>query len=469
VEQVLAGRYVLGDELGAGGMARVVRARDIVLDRWVAVKLLPAGVLDPTARERFRREARSSASFAHPNAVAVYDAGEDGGQLFIVMELVEGPSLAHVLAERGRLRVDDALHIADSVLAALAVAHAAGLVHRDIKPGNVLLGPNRQVKLADFGIARRLDDLAHDLTAVHTVLGTPRYTSPEQLAGQPATPASDLYAVGVVLFEMLVGTPPYDGPSAAVVAAAHHTAPIPDVTTWRTDVPPVVAAAITQALAKDPAARFPSATAMRGVLAGRTTAYPVAATAALPVGAPSTAAPAPDGPRGQNWWWVAVAALVIVGVAALVWATRDRGGADAVSSTSSPPASTVVTTVAPTAAPTSPPPTSPPPTAAPTTTQPPPTTAPPTTAPPTTPVSAATVDDVLAALVRNPTLFGEHTFEVVTMLARIDGRGNDAKQAGDLLDKLDHWVDDGEVDESAADLLRAALTPIADERDHQDG
>ena len=229
MEQVLAGRYVLGDELGAGGMARVVRARDIVLDRWVAVKLLPAGVLDPTARERFRREARSSASFNHPNAVAVFDAGEDSGQLFLVMELVDGPSLASVLHERGRLRLDDAMHIADGVLAALAAAHAAGLVHRDVKPGNVLLGSNRQVKLADFGIARRLDDLAHDLTAAHTVLGTPRYTSPEQLAGQPATPASDLYAVGVVLFEMLTGAPPYGGPSAPAVAAAHQTAPIPDV------------------------------------------------------------------------------------------------------------------------------------------------------------------------------------------------------------------------------------------------
>ena len=330
MEQVLAGRYVLGDELGAGGMARVVRARDIVLDRWVAVKLLPSGVLDPTARERFRREARSSASFNHPNAVAVFDAGEDAGQLFLVMELVDGPSLASVLHERGRLRLDDALHIADGVLAALAAAHAAGLVHRDVKPGNVLLGSNRQVKLADFGIARRLDDLAHDLTAAHTVLGTPRYTSPEQLAGQPATPASDLYAVGVVLFEMLAGAPPYGGPSATAVAAAHQTAPIPDVSAARPDVPPVVASAVTRALAKDPAARFPSAAAMRAALASGTTAYPA--------GAVPTVTSTPDGPRRQSWWWVAAAALLIVGVTALVWATRNRGGADAGSSGSSPTA-----------------------------------------------------------------------------------------------------------------------------------
>ena len=455
MEQVLAGRYVLGDELGAGGMARVVRARDIVLDRWVAVKLLPSGVLDPTARERFRREARSSASFNHPNAVAVFDAGEDAGQLFLVMELVDGPSLASVLHERGRLRLDDALHIADGVLAALAAAHTAGLVHRDVKPGNVLLGSNRQVKLADFGIARRLDDLAHDLTAAHTVLGTPRYTSPEQLAGQPATPASDLYAVGVVLFEMLTGASPYGGPSATAVGAAHQTAPIPDVSAGRPDVPPVVASAVTRALAKDPAARFPSAAAMRAALASGTTAYPA--------GAVPTVRSTPDGPRRQSWWWLAAAALLIVGVTALVWATRNRGGADAGSSGSSP-------TAAP-ATPTTPPATVTPTTAAPTTTQPPTTTQAATTttvAPTTTDVPDATVDDVLAAMVQDPTLFGLHTFEVVTALARIDGRGNDAKQAADLLDRVDRWVDDGEVDESAAELLRAALTPIAERRGDED-
>ncbi len=455
MEQVLARRYVLMNELGAGGMARVVRARDIVLDRWVAVKLLPAGVLDPTARERFRREARSSASFAHPNAVAVYDAGEDGGQLFLVMELVDGPSLARVLADHGRLGIDQALHIADGLLAALAAAHAAGLVHRDVKPGNVLLGPNGQVKLADFGIARRLDDLAHDLTAAHTVLGTPRYTSPEQLAGQPATPASDLYGVGVVLFEMLVGAPPYDGPSASVVAAAHHTAPIPDVTAWRPDVPPAVASAITRALAKDPVGRFPSATAMRAALASQTTAYPV--------GAVGPVAPTRPESRRQSWWWVAAAALVIVGVTTLVWATRNRGGADAGASTSVAGAATVATTATPTTAP----PTTGAPTLAPTTA---PTTAAPTTAAATTTtaVAEATVDDVLAAMVQDPTLFGVHTLEVVSMLARIDGRGNDAKQAADLLDRVDGWVDDDEMDESAADLLRAALAPIA-ERKGDDG
>ena len=449
MEQVLAGRYVLGDELGAGGMARVVRARDTVLDRWVAVKLLPAGVLDPTARERFRREARSSASFGHPNAVAVYDAGEDAGQLFLVMELVDGPSLANVLHTRGRLDVDDALRVTDGVLAALAAAHAAGLVHRDVKPGNVLLGRNGQVKLADFGIARRLDDLAHDLTAAHTVVGTPRYSSPEQLAGEPATPASDLYAVGVVLFEMLVGAPPYDGPSPSAVAAAHQTAPIPDVTAWRRDVPPAVASAVTRALAKDPAARFPSATAMRAALASRTTAYPAAAVA--------TAVSTPDEKRRQSWWWVAAAALLIVGVTALVWATRSRDGADAQSSSSSPDA-TVATTATPSA-----PPSTAPPTPAPTTTALPTT----TIAPTTTAVTEATVDDVLAAMAQDPALFGPHTFEVVAMLARIDGRGNDAKQANDLLERVDHWVEDGEVDPAAADLLRTALTPIAEQPDEK--
>ena len=471
VEQVLAARYVLGGELGAGGMARVVRARDLVLDRDVAVKLLPAGVVDPATRERFRREARWTASFAHPNAVAVFDAGEDRGQLYLVMELVDGPSLAAVLASRGRLSVADALCVADAVLAALDAAHAAGIVHRDVKPANVLLGPGGQVKLADFGIARRLDDLALDLTAAHTVLGTPRYTSPEQLAGWPATAASDLYAVGVVLYEALAGYPPVDGASAAVVAAAHQVAPTPDVAAARPDVPPAVAGAVSRALAKDPAARFPTAGAMRAALAAHTAAYPLgrAPVPTPPLRVP-VAEPPPDRPRsGQRWWWAVTTVLLLVGVGGVVWAARDpEAGAPSPTQSTTPPAAATTTA-------TVPPATVPPTTVGPTTV--PPTTVPVTAAPPTTAVS---VDDVVTAVLLDPTMFGIHTFEVLAALTRIGGNGNgngndngngdggdgngngDERRARDLLEDLDRWVAAGDVDAAAAAMLRAVLAPIAD-------
>ena len=193
----------------------------------MAIKLVPADAIDPVGRERFGREARSSAGFAHPNAVTAFDAGESDGFLYLVMELVDGSSLAELLADGAPLPIDQALHIEDSILAALGAAHAAGIVHRDVKPGNVLLGAHGRVKLADFGIARRLDDLTSDLTGVGQFIGTPKYLAPEQLAGEPATPASDLYAAGVVLYEMLAGEPPFDAAMPMELAWAHQNAPRP--------------------------------------------------------------------------------------------------------------------------------------------------------------------------------------------------------------------------------------------------
>jgi eukaryotic-like serine/threonine-protein kinase len=456
VEEVIAGRYVLAGELGAGGMARVVRARDLVLDRWVAVKLLPTGTVDATSRERFRREARSSARFSHPNAVATFDAGDDAGQLYLVMELVDGPSLAQVLARDGPLAVDAAVRIADGVLAALDAAHAAGLVHRDVKPGNVLLGAGGQVKLADFGIARRLDDLAHDLTATGIVVGTPKYASPEQLAGRPATAATDLYATGVLLYEMLAGAPPYDGATPATVAAAHLSAPVPDVAAVRPDVPAAVAAAISRALAKDPAARFPSAAAMRSELASRTTPYPrpspMPATVLSPSPSPSPSAAPPA--RRHSWWWVVTAAVVLVGVGLIVWVARqgDDGdpGTASVGSTSPPTATVAPTTTVATTVPT--------------------TTAAPTTTVATTPPQPTTVAGLLAAVAADPAMFGDHTREAAELLRRVDGRGNDdRKRARTLLDHADKWVEDGEADPAAVAVLRAVLEPIADSGDGEGG
>src|SRR5829696_6413040 len=233
----LAGRYELGPLLGRGGMARVHAARDVVLDRPVAVKVLAEDVVDQRGRERFVREARTAARFEHPNAIAVYDAGEADGVLYIVMELVEGRSLAERLAAEGPLPVDEAQRIIGRVLDALGAAHAVGVIHRDVKPGNVLLGAGGLVKLADFGIAKRLDQLDPDLTGTGQFVGTPRYLAPEQVVGDPVTPATDLYAAAVVLYEMLAGTPPFDAGTPLATAIAQRDETAPDVRDVRPDVP----------------------------------------------------------------------------------------------------------------------------------------------------------------------------------------------------------------------------------------
>jgi eukaryotic-like serine/threonine-protein kinase len=264
---VLADRYELAETLGSGGMARVVAAYDRRLDRRVAVKLVRDDlVADPVSRERLLREARAAARLHHPNSVAVHDAGEVDGHAYVVMELVEGPSLADRLRERGALTPAEAVTIAASVLEALQAAHARGLVHRDVKPSNVLLPADGGVKLADFGIAKALDDATSSLTATGMVIGTPRYLAPEQAAGEPATVASDLYALGAVLFECLTGRPPFDAESPLAIALAHQREPVPAVREHAPEVPPALAAAVQRALAKEPGNRFADAAAMRDAL-----------------------------------------------------------------------------------------------------------------------------------------------------------------------------------------------------------
>ncbi|HEU4842563.1 MAG TPA: serine/threonine-protein kinase [Ilumatobacteraceae bacterium] len=237
MQERLAGRYVLGAELGRGGMARVVVARDLRLHRQVAVKLLPVPAAEPSeARQRFVREARAAAAFNHPHAVAIFDAGVADDVLFIVMELVDGETVATRVGRRGPLDVAESLRIVDEVLQALAAAHRAGIVHRDVKPGNVLLTADGTAKLADFGIAKRLDDGAADVTIAGHVIGTPSYLAPEQLAGGRVTPAVDIYAAGVLLFEMLTGRKPYVGNNAVEIALARRASGPADVRELRADV-----------------------------------------------------------------------------------------------------------------------------------------------------------------------------------------------------------------------------------------
>jgi hypothetical protein len=258
---VLVDRYELRSRLGRGGMAEVFRAHDHRLDREVAVKVLAPHLLaDARAVDRFDREARAAASLNHPNIVNVYDAVSDGDTHAIVMELVDGPTLAEVIAREGQLRVEDALPVAISIADALQAAHDRGLVHHDVKPRNVLFDDDGTVKVTDFGIARAASS---DIT---TVQGSPPYLAPEQARGGQSDRRSDIYALGCVLFEMLAGRPPFEGDSSSAIVMAHIDAPVPRLSGFRPDVPRDLEQVVNRALAKDPAARYDSPAALRADL-----------------------------------------------------------------------------------------------------------------------------------------------------------------------------------------------------------
>src|SRR5689334_20114889 len=244
-------------------MSEVFAATDLRLERRVAVKLLSAALDDRRARERFEREARALSSFLHPNAVAVFDAGVDGDQPYLVMELVDGPTLASVLAQRGPLPVGEAVAIADQVLAVLDAAHRQGIVHRDVKPSNILLGTDGRVRLADFGIAKSIDDLTGDLTATGQVVGTASYLAPEVARGERASPSSDVYAVGIVLFEMLAGGVPLRGDTPLATLAARERSMPPSLRSLRPDVPMALDLAVASALSADPTRRLATAREMQ--------------------------------------------------------------------------------------------------------------------------------------------------------------------------------------------------------------
>jgi serine/threonine protein kinase len=278
-------------------MGTVFAGHDLRLDRAVAIKLLrPDMARDPGVRKRFEREARSAARVSHRNAIAVFDTGEDGSfHTFIVMELLSGRTLAHELTE-GPLDESRLRAVADGVLAALGAAHAEGIVHRDVKPGNILLADDDTVKVGDFGIATSLDP-GETTTAVP--LGTPAYTAPERLRGLPATARSDLYSLGVVLYEAATGTRPFvgDGPGAvaeAIVRGEHEP-----LGRRRPDLSPAFVATVERALATEPGERFADAAAMRGALAsaGAARTEPLTAateTAVLPPPPRPAPAPAPQ-------------------------------------------------------------------------------------------------------------------------------------------------------------------------------
>ncbi|HEY0696856.1 MAG TPA: serine/threonine-protein kinase, partial [Micromonospora sp.] len=257
----LGNRYRLDERIAGGGMGDVWRGTDEVLGRTVAVKiLLPALLDEPGFAERFRGEARTMATINHPGVVDVYDYGSDQQIAFLVMEYVEGDALSRTLSRVGRLTPARTMALVAQAADALQAAHEKKIVHRDVKPGNLLVRPNGTLVLTDFGIARSA--LVGQLTAAGSVLGTASYISPEQAAGATATPASDVYALGVVAYQCISGRRPFEGDNPLEIAMKHvrdTPRPLP------ADCPPAVRAIVERSMAKDPAARWPSASALAAV------------------------------------------------------------------------------------------------------------------------------------------------------------------------------------------------------------
>jgi len=257
VGELIAGRYELEELVGSGGMSSVYRAHDRLLERTVALKILHEQFTrDDDYVERFRREARAVAQLAHPNIVTVIDRGEQDGRQFIVFEYVDGMNLKELMTQEGPLSPREAIELALQVARGLSFAHESGLVHRDVKPQNVLLDADGRAKVTDFGIAHAVD--VDGMTITGTIMGTSNYIAPEQARGQPVDEQTDVYSLGCVLYELLAGDVPFDGDNFVAVAMRHVNDPVPSVRDVRPDVPPRLDWAIQQAMAKDHDERFES-------------------------------------------------------------------------------------------------------------------------------------------------------------------------------------------------------------------
>ncbi len=274
-DKPIAGRYEIREHIATGGMASVFKTWDNRVERIVAIKVLRSlDKNDTRAVERFRREARAAAALAHPNAVTIYDFVEEAGQYFLVMEYIPGPTLKQLVGQRRQLQAREAIEIAVQVCSVLQVAHARGFIHRDIKPQNIMLvlgGPSGAVidrgvlvKLTDFGIVRVAEDAG--LTNSGIVLGTADYLSPEQARGETLTASSDLYSLGVVMFEMLAGQPPFVGPTAVSIAMQHASTNPPPIRKYNPAVPPILEQLVLRALEKETEDRFNSAAEMQQAL-----------------------------------------------------------------------------------------------------------------------------------------------------------------------------------------------------------
>jgi eukaryotic-like serine/threonine-protein kinase len=321
VGDVLAERYELEELVGSGGMSSVYRARDRVLERKVALKVLHQQfTTEDEYVERFRREARMVAGLVHQNIVTVIDRGEDSGCPFIVFEFVDGENLKQLVNREGPLPVDRAVELAVQIARGLSFAHTNGYVHRDVKPQNVLLNGDGEAKVTDFGIARSLD-VKHGVTQTGTVLGTSDYIAPEQAQGQRVDEHTDVYSLGIVLYELLTGELPFSGDNFVAVAMRHINEAPPAVSALRPEVPPRLDAAVARALAKRPGDRFATMADLGRELEAclaELRAHGGAPTMVMPAAPARTSAPAAP-PRGRRRRRTPLAALLVVaGLAAAV-------------------------------------------------------------------------------------------------------------------------------------------------------
>ena len=317
---VLSGRYRLEAKLGSGGMSTVYLARDTTLDRPVAVKVMHREMSEQADQlERFRQEARAVAKLSHPNVVSVIDAGEDGGYPYIVFEYVEGETLKARINRIGALDVQEALAYAIEIARGLTVAHARKMVHRDIKPQNVLIDSEGRAKLTDFGISRQLEQ--DGMTATGRVLGTTDYVAPEQAMGHGADQRSDIYSLGVVLYEMFIGEVPFAADSQVGVAMKHVNEELPDVQAVRPELSAASALVVERATAKDPTQRYAdigemiddlsTALEVEAARAGSTTGEATSVLDAVPAAKRKLSSRA-------RWSWAAIALIVVIGAGALV-------------------------------------------------------------------------------------------------------------------------------------------------------
>jgi serine/threonine protein kinase len=323
---LLNNRYRLLEMVGSGGMAIVYKGVDTLLERPVAVKVLrEAFASDPAFLARFQREARAAAKLDHPNVVTVYDVGQDGDRHYIVMEYVDGQDLKTLIRQKSRLSLDETLDIITQVCAGVGHAHQAGLIHCDIKPQNVLVTPGGRAKVTDFGIARALSEA--DLTESETVWGSPTYFAPEQAAGEPPTPASDVYSIGVMMYEMLAGTPPFHAEKVAALALKHMREEPPPLVARNPQVPPQVEAIVWKVLAKEPGARYQTAEHLAHALEAyrRRSEQMTGWQPAIPSDSMVPPAPPPEllaAPRWLTWGLGAVALVAVVGLIPLALSVR---------------------------------------------------------------------------------------------------------------------------------------------------
>jgi beta-lactam-binding protein with PASTA domain len=323
MEQVFGDRYEVEGRIGAGGMAEVWRGHDRVLNRTVAIKtLLPQFASDASFVDRFRREAQAAARLNHPGIVSVYDSGTDGDTPYIVMEFIEGRTLADYLASGKTIPPMESAKIAQDIAEALAVAHAQGVIHRDIKPANVMVTRDGKLLVMDFGIARLISG-PETAPQTSAVLGTASYLSPEQAQGQPVDARTDIYALGVVLYEMLTGRPPFTGDSPMAIAYKQVNATPPAPSSANPDVPPELDAVVMRALSKNPANRYQSGKEFADDLERARTGGQVLATPLLPAGGEATQVisrpqqtsvlpPVHDEPGGSRKAWVGALLAILI-------------------------------------------------------------------------------------------------------------------------------------------------------------